>query len=228
MERKIEEKIKAYEKLQTENSLIEPQKSKKSPSKVPDVNEKWLDNLIIKTMQHNSKIKELTKGKKSPNKCPSNTFPIIYNQSVKGRSVASYLTGFKIMQDEFSAIRTQMNSLIAEQQKQNHKELAEEVHKLSLSIDRIAADNESIKQDHAELFHALGVLGKRANFLEQESSQLKEIVSKAEAQSKERTLRQRTVSKAAHTVPASKQMHYPVGRVNTEGVSDWVLEYLKK
>jgi len=156
VERKVEEKIKAYEKLQTENSLMES--IEKSPrNKVTDVNEKWLDNLINETTQHNNKIKELTKAKRSPNK--NTPFLFTNNQSMKGRSVVSYLSGFKIIQDEFVALRKQMNSLVEEQQKQNSQELTEDIHKISVNVDKIAEDNELIKKDHAELFHTISILG---------------------------------------------------------------------
>jgi len=60
-------------------------------------------------------------------------------------------------------------------------------------------------------------VGKRIELLENESNQLKDIVSKAS--NKEQ------VKKTTFNISARRNT---TGRSNIQGVSDWVLEYLKK
>jgi len=203
IKQRIDEKIKLYENLQRKNNLT-PHKTfqeNRSRSKLhddsQDVNDKWLDSLINDVSQKNEKLKSFVEEKKNePVKKTQNTRSTIFspNQQVKRtastpmkentvpkyipatKNVSNYLTGFKIIQDEFANLKEQLKQLVHDQKTHNHAQIEQDVQKLLTTSTKIETDNKVIQREHSELLHAMHILSKRMDLLEKENNDLKGVV----------------------------------------------------
>ena len=220
----------------------------KTKDQQQDINNRWLDSLLQDVSQRSDKITKMgsssiIKSEKKENgkireeirKDHSNiherresvTATIKETPKAKQtvrKDVSSYLTGFKIIQDELSEMRTEIKKLAQHQQEHKHEALEREMQKVNLCVMKVEADNNTIQKEHSELLHALHVLciilvlasrepsqkiAKRVDLLETENEQLKELMGKISAKkgsptaSSMRMIAINEHSKVTQTIPAS-------------------------
>eukprot|EP00826_Nyctotherus_ovalis_P043175 TRINITY_DN4518_c0_g9_i1.p1 TRINITY_DN4518_c0_g9~~TRINITY_DN4518_c0_g9_i1.p1 ORF type:complete len:360 (-),score=53.41 TRINITY_DN4518_c0_g9_i1:16-1095(-) len=222
LKREVEEKIGLYE-------AVREVKEERKVEKSVDANEKWLEALAEEVVQRGGQVKELVYA--GHKKLASSSMNVRTGLS---KDVPSYLTGFKVVQEELAELKGQMQLLSEMQEKHSSTNLREDVHKLLEKTERVATDNVQIKEDHAELMHSLHIIcksiykhiGKRVELLEEDNVQLRNAAYKLAKQYRE-----------TETMPSDKELKPTVfnakktlgiePRVNEE-VSDWVLKRIKK
>ena len=150
VKRKIDEKIRNYEMMERRRV----QSPKKATKTKPDLNAKWLDNLMQEVNTRNESIKNLKKieCKVSPKKSEVVEEEIIEDPSV-------YLTGFRGIQSEFAALRNQMECFAKRQRTQGYNELVKNIITIADNVKKISNDNKTIISEHSELMEILRVLG---------------------------------------------------------------------
>ena len=150
MKRQVDTKIELYEATHKTRS--------KSVDKPVDKSDKWLESLAEEVMIRNVKIRELANSQASSNLMASSMNSC--TRIALTKDIPTYLTGFKIVQEELGYLKEQMKTLNEMQEKQISINLHEAVHKLLAKTERVAADNTQIKEDHAELLHSLHIISK--------------------------------------------------------------------
>ena len=150
LKQKVDKEIELYACIQRETIKSCP--TKITRVQVEDANDKWLDSLAHEVSQRNGKVKELAKNKTQFNNSPSSIKTNI------SKDVPTYLSTFKIVQDEFSCLKEQMKMLIKMQEEQNSTDLQSDVRKLLEKTNKVSDDNKIIEEGHSSLLHTLHVL----------------------------------------------------------------------
>ncbi|MDR3549570.1 MAG: hypothetical protein P4M11_15100 [Candidatus Pacebacteria bacterium] len=179
VKRRIDEKVALYDKSVQEKAVQRSFAEQRSQSRkdlrqqqsqqAQDLNEKWLDSLIADVSRKNPKLGSAKKCKpdsphprgdtrQSHAKKPSQQPVPTPKKGVEQREVSTYLTGFKLVQDEFSKLKRAIEDLGEAQRTHQHPEIMKRLEQLSLQTEKMDANGRVIQREHSELLHALHVM----------------------------------------------------------------------